>query len=57
MIGSQAAELGVGTLVLTHLIPEPQTPEQVQAFVDDVRGGGFEGELIVAHDLDAVTLG
>ncbi len=57
LIGKQAAELGTPTLVLTHLIPAPSTPDEVQAFVDDVRSGGFEGELIVANDLDSVTLG
>jgi ribonuclease Z len=56
LIGRQAAELGVETLVLTHLIPEPTTDTEKQAFVDDVRGGGFEGELIVADDLATVTL-
>ena len=57
LIGAQARDLGVGTLVLTHLIPEPEGPDDVRAFVDDIRGGGFEGELVVADDLDRVTLG
>jgi len=57
LIGTQARDLGVGTLVLTHLIPEPEGPDDVRAYVDDIRGGGFEGELIVAEDLDRVTLG
>ncbi len=57
LIGRQAADLGVATLVLTHLIPAPGTAEDRQAFVDDIRGGGFEGELIVADDLDEVVLG
>lgn len=56
-IGVQAAELGVGTLVLTHLIPEPRAAGEVQAFIEDVRAGGFSGELLVANDLDTVTLG
>ncbi|NNC80558.1 MAG: MBL fold metallo-hydrolase [Acidimicrobiales bacterium] len=56
-LGAQCAELGVPTLVLTHLIPAPTTPEERQAFFDDVRGAGYEGELIVADDLDSVTLG
>ena len=45
------------TLVLTHLIPGPEGPGDVQAFSDDIRAGGFEGELIVAVDLDVVRLG
>jgi len=56
LIGRQAAELGVPILVLTHLIPAPDTDAARQAFVDDVRAGGFEGELIVADDLTSVTL-
>ena len=57
LIGAQAAELGVGSLVLTHLIPEPTTPAEVDAFRADVRAAGFGGQLIVADDLDTVTLG
>lgn len=57
LIGRQAAELAVRTLVLTHLIPEPTTGSEKQAFVDDVRAGGYEGEIIVADDLDSVELG
>jgi ribonuclease Z len=57
LIGEQARRLGVPTLVLTHLIPPPGNDEARQAFVDDIRGGGFEGELVVADDLDVVTLG
>jgi ribonuclease Z len=57
LIGRQAAELGIGTLVLTHLIPPPATEAERDAFAADVRGGGFGGALIVAEDLDVVTLG
>ena len=53
----QAAELGVPTLVLTHLIPPPESDDDVQAFVDDIRTAGFAGELVVAEDLSQVTLG
>ncbi|HEY5662765.1 MAG TPA: MBL fold metallo-hydrolase [Ilumatobacter sp.] len=56
LIGTQAAALGVGTLVLTHLIPEPVDEAARQRFVADVRGGGFDGTLIVADDLASVTL-
>lgn len=55
-IGAQAAELGVGALVLTHLIPEPRTAAEVEAFAEDVRAGGFAGEVLVADDLDTVVL-
>jgi len=57
LIGAQAQELGVGTLMLTHLAPQPGTPEAKQGFVDDVRAGGYTGEVIVCDDLSSVTLG
>ena len=56
LIGAQAKEIGVETLVLTHLIPEPFSEEDRQAFIGDIREGGFTGELIVAEDLDSVVL-
>ena len=56
LIGSQVAELGVDTLVLTHLIPEPRTADDRQRYVDDIRGGGFTGRLVVADDLSTVEL-
>ncbi len=56
LIGRQAAVLGVPTLVLTHLIPEPTTEAERRAFVDDVRSGGYEGEVVVAEDLDTMEL-
>jgi ribonuclease Z len=56
-IGEQAASLGTPTIVLTHLIPPPATEAERQGFADDVRAGGYQGELIVADDLSSVTLG
>ncbi len=57
LIGAQAAELQTPKLVLTHLIPAPNTPEEQRAFADEVRSAGYEGEIIVADDLDSFTLG
>ena len=57
LIGRQAAEIGVSTLMLTHLIPPPSSEEDRQGFVDDIRAGGFDGELVVCDDLDTVVLG
>lgn len=57
LIGRQAADLGVATLMLTHLIPPPSTEEERQGFVDDIRAGGYEGSLVVCDDLDTVVLG
>lgn len=57
LIGAQAAELGVPVLVLTHLIPAPNDPETLNDYVRDIRDAGYEGELVVADDLDHVVLG
>lgn len=57
LIGTQAAELEVPTLVLTHLIPPPNTDEEAQRFVDDVRAGGYEGRVVVADDLHTEAVG
>ena len=56
LIGRQAKDLGIETLVLTHLIPEPTSDDEVAEYVDDIRSGGFEGELVIARDLDSVVL-
>lgn len=53
-VGRIAKRAGVATLVLTHLIPAPRDDREKLGFVDDVRRGGFEGELIVADDLATV---
>jgi len=50
------AELEVPRLMLTHLIPAPFTAEDKQAFANEVREGGYEGEIMVCDDLDSVTL-
>ena len=57
LIGVQAHELGTPTLILTHLIPAPQNAADKQLFVDEVRSGGYSGELVVADDLYTHTLG
>ncbi len=56
LIGEQMAELGIPTLMLTHLIPAPHTDAEKQAFADEVREGGYEGTVVVCDDLDAVVL-
>jgi len=56
-IGAQAAALGVPKLILTHLIPAPVSDEDRQLFVDEVRAGGYEGELVVADDLYSTAVG
>jgi hypothetical protein len=46
----------VPVLVLTHLIPAPDTAEEEQQYVDEIRAGGYRGEIIVGRDLSWVTL-
>lgn len=57
LIGQQVKDLDVATLMLTHLIPPPNTEEEKEAFASEVRAGGYTGELIVSDDLDTVKIG
>ncbi len=52
-LGAMAQSISIPTLILTHLIPSPGPAAGTtkEDFVDDVRRGGFTGELIVADDL------
>ncbi len=57
LIGQQMAALGIPRLMLTHLIPAPSTAAERQLYIDEVRQGGYEGEIVVCDDLDSMTLG
>lgn len=57
LIGAQAAELGIPKLVLTHLIPGPNTDEERKLFYDEVRAAGYEGDLVIADDLYTCAVG
>lgn len=50
-VGKLAARTRPDTLVLTHLIPAPRSPDDERAYVEEVRTGGFEGRVLVARDL------
>jgi ribonuclease Z len=52
-LGAAAERAGVARLVLTHFIPPPV--DGYGEFVDEVRAGGFTGELIAGDDLTTVT--
>jgi ribonuclease Z len=52
-LGAAAARAGVRRLVLTHFIPLPI--DGYEPFVDEVRRGGFTGELVAGDDLTTVT--
>ena len=56
-LGGMAERAGVPHLVLTHLIPAPDTPEDEAAFEADVRAGGYTGRVTVGRDLTTVALG
>lgn len=53
-LGKAAADVSVNTLVLTHLEPSPGDSESEQVFANEVRAGGFQGNLIVARDLFSI---
>jgi ribonuclease Z len=55
-LGRLAEDAGVGHLVLTHLIPPPRTDDDVEAFADDIRSGGYTGRLTVGEDLFTVEV-
>jgi ribonuclease Z len=57
LIGVQAEALGVETLVLTHLLPVPESDADSDAFARDIRDAGYTGRVVVAKDLDSVTIG
>lgn len=56
-LGAFAERSGIPHLVLTHLIPPPSNDDQRQAFIADVRSGGYSGELTVAQDLSTIVVG
>ena len=56
-LGGLAQRAGVKHLVLTHLIPSPRDDAEEQGFTDDLRRGGFSGEITVGRDLDVVRIG
>lgn len=55
-IGAQMERLGIPRVMLTHLIPPPGSPEDMDGFADDVRSGGYTGEIIVCDDLTSTDL-
>lgn len=56
-LGAMAQRAGVPHLVLTHLIPVPESPEDEAAFESDVRRGGYTGRVTVGQDLTTVGIG
>lgn len=56
-VGALAAQVDVRTLVLTHLLPAPESAADDEAFLDEVRAAGYEGPTHVARDLLRVRVG
>jgi ribonuclease Z len=56
-LGAMAERSGVPHAVLTHLIPPPDSPDQADAFAQDLRDGGYTGEVTVGEDLLSFTIG
>ncbi len=56
-LGAMAARTGVPHVVLTHLIPPPDRPVDEESFAQDLRDGGYRGEITVGQDLTTVVLG
>jgi ribonuclease Z len=55
-LGRMATRAGVPHVLLTHLIPPPDTPGDAEAFAGDLRQGGYQGRITVGEDLTTVTL-
>jgi ribonuclease Z len=49
-VGELAAQVRPRTLVLTHLLPAPDSADDEQAYEAEVRAGGFAGPSLIAHD-------
>lgn len=56
-VGELAHSSHLKRLVLTHLLPPPETAADEQVFIDEARSGGYAGELSVASDLMRLVIG
>jgi ribonuclease Z len=54
-LGAMAARAGVPHVVLTHLIPPPETAADADAFGTDLRTGGYPGRVTVGEDLTTIA--
>jgi len=55
-LGAMAARVGVPHVVLTHLIPPPDSPPDAEKFAGDLRAGGYGGRVTVGEDLTRISL-
>ena len=56
-LGAMAERVGVPHVVLTHLIPPPDTTVDTEAFAQDLRDGGYTGQITVGEDLHRFEMG
>lgn len=56
LIGVQAQELNIPTVMSTHLAPGPKTDAERDAFGTYLREGGYTGTVVVCDDLSSVTV-
>ena len=54
--GEMMSSTEVPVLMLTHIIPAPESLEDECALADEVRAGGYRGEIIVGRDLSGYRL-
>ncbi|MGI9608566.1 MAG: MBL fold metallo-hydrolase [Acidimicrobiales bacterium] len=52
-LGAMTARAEPAVLMLTHMTPSPRSSIERDAFVDDIRAGGYEGVVMVCDDLDS----
>src|SRR3546814_8395082 len=55
-LGAMAARADVSHLVLTHLIPPPESPGDADAFTQGHRAGGYKGRVTVGVELTTIHL-
>jgi ribonuclease Z len=55
-LAQMAARTEVPHLVLTHLIPPPDSPSDEEAFEADLRQGGYLGRVTVGRDLTTISI-
>ena len=54
-LGKMASRAGIPHVVLTHLIPPPETGD-AETFAHDLRNGGYQGRITVGEDLTVISL-
>lgn len=51
-LGAMVKRADPAMLMVTHMVPAPHTDEDRQEYIDEIRSGGYEGELMICNDLD-----